>query len=529
MNGAVILTALRSEYLAVREHLASNSIREITHERGTVYEEGLFVAPERSWRVAIAEIGAGNETAAFEIERAIASFEPDVALFVGVAGGLKDVTLGDVVFATKVYGYESGKSDREFRPRPELGHSSYSLEQRARAEGRRVDWLERIPTLSENMRPKVLVGPIAAGAKVVASTRSPVARFLRLQYGDALAVEMEGAGFLHAIRASRGVEAAVIRGTSDLIDEKASSDAAGFQEIASAHAAAFAFQILASYDAKPKRAVEQDRAIATTRVRYAVVLAGTCDEDGVALARAFYATLKQRTGDATLELNAIRPGSIQLILTGSFAGYQRLVLLHRTAQFEKEAQLPISRIDFLETVDGETPRAVQWKASEAEEHDWKALTAELIRYAAFIIGRRRANDEFSPDEVANEAIARYLASGTVAPTLGELKERVFREVQNIIRSRSKTASRSFEPVEAIDFEAFDRRNDAEQQAIANDLTRRAAESLSTPRLRQLFTLILEDDDNASIAHRMNLSPRSVRALRQRLREELSQWSNWDRL
>lgn len=152
MSRAVILTALRVEYLAVREHLDPATIRELTHERGTVYEEGIFVARDRSWRVAIAEIGAGNETAAFEIERAIASFEPDVALFVGVAGGLKDVTLGDVVFATKVYGYESGKSDREFLPRPDLGHSNYSLEQRARAEGRRVDWLERIPDLSQNMR-----------------------------------------------------------------------------------------------------------------------------------------------------------------------------------------------------------------------------------------------------------------------------------------------------------------------------------------------------------------------------------------
>ena len=201
---AVILTALPVEYLAVRAHL--QALQEEVHAQGTVYERGTFSANGQEWAVGIVEIGAGNVGAALEAERAIAYFKPDVILFVGVAGGIKDVTIGDVVVSTKVYGYESGKAEQRFKPRPEIGLSAYNLEQRARAEARKGDWLERLAVVPE-VRPRVFVGPIAAGEKVIASTQSEVFQFLRENYGDAIAVEMEGLGFLEAARANQRVSA----------------------------------------------------------------------------------------------------------------------------------------------------------------------------------------------------------------------------------------------------------------------------------------------------------------------------------
>jgi nucleoside phosphorylase len=239
---AVILTALKVEYEAVRAHL--KNVREYTHPRGTVYEEGEFTAKDGIvWVICVAEIGAGNAAAGIEAERAINRFAPEIAMFVGVAGGLKDVLIGDVVVASKVYGYERGKAERDFHPRPQSHDTSYLLQQRARAEAKREDWIKRTGK-NATRKFKVFVAPIASGEKVVASRKSELARFLRENYGDALAVEMEGWGFLDAVHASPDVQALVIRGISDLIDDKRVADAKGSQEHAARNASAFAFQVL---------------------------------------------------------------------------------------------------------------------------------------------------------------------------------------------------------------------------------------------------------------------------------------------
>jgi tetratricopeptide (TPR) repeat protein/nucleoside phosphorylase len=245
----VILTALPVEFQAVMAYLQET--QEIVHPRGTIYRVGSFVGAHGPLRVAVAQIGMGGKSAAIETERAIHFFRPNLSLFVGIAGGLKDVQLGDVVAATKVYAYESGKAGRTFEPRPEVWRASYPLEQRARQEVSDEAWQTRLKSVLPDSVPRAHIGALAAGEKVLASTQSAVYAHIKATYGDALAIEMEGHGFLEAIHVNHDMHGLVIRGISDLIDDKVSADAGGSQIRAAHHAAAFAFQVLTTFTVSP--------------------------------------------------------------------------------------------------------------------------------------------------------------------------------------------------------------------------------------------------------------------------------------
>jgi len=259
MPCAVILTALPVEYLAVRSHL--NNLEDKPHPKGNVYEQGTFTE-RQTWIVGIAQIGAGNTQVSFEVERAIEYFKPDIILFVGVAGGIKGVELGDVVSPSQVYYYESGVAAETFLPRPKVNRSDYRLEQLANSEANKSDWLKRLSNPASMPIPKVIANkPIASGEAVVKSSASEILQFLRLNYEDSVAVEMEGFGFLEAARANKQVPAMVIRGISDLIDNKAEVDKEGYQKIAAHHASAFAFEILAKFELEASRSITQGQDI----------------------------------------------------------------------------------------------------------------------------------------------------------------------------------------------------------------------------------------------------------------------------
>jgi nucleoside phosphorylase len=240
---AVILTAIEVETRLVLNHLSSwQGNEEEVH--GTTFLCGTFM----DWDVAVVEVGPGNNQAAALATRALSHYKPEVALFVGIAGGRKDVQIGDVVVATKVCGYEFGKEgEKGFEPRGDVMVSAHRIESRAKAMRQSDDWRKRLKIeRPDGKGPNLLVAPIAAGEKVVATRQGEVERLLRRSYGDTVAVEMEGRGFLQAAHNAHGVDAGVVRGISDLLGGKAKSDKQGGQELAADSASAVAFELLAT-------------------------------------------------------------------------------------------------------------------------------------------------------------------------------------------------------------------------------------------------------------------------------------------
>jgi len=252
----LVATALGLEFDAVKTYL-QNCKPEIHPVTKSPYLKGQYNSSKGSAEILVFETGAGNVRAAEETTRAIDYFQPDYAFFVGVAGGIKDVKLGDVVASTKVIGYEMGKDeDSEFKPRLDVLPAAYELEQVAKEVNRERQWQTNIDKLDGD--PDVFIQPIAAGEKVVASDKAVAYQYIRKYCSDAVAVAMEGNGFMIAIRThhGKGIE---IRGISDMIVDKEEADAGGSQPRAADHAVAFMFAMIENLlQNKPKLVTFRD-------------------------------------------------------------------------------------------------------------------------------------------------------------------------------------------------------------------------------------------------------------------------------
>jgi nucleoside phosphorylase len=241
----IVFSALGVEYSAIRDYVGGPVRRQ--EEGGTVYEVGTLHGVRGLWEVALVETGTGSTAAGVQLDRAVRIFEPEIALFLGVAGGRKDVLRGDVVVADAIYDYELGKSTREgFKPRMRTHYPAHRLLQWARLVARENQWQRRIRPGCPDPPPSSFVKPIVTGSKVITHDQAETALLVDRYAEDALAVETEGHGFLEAAYVNTEVDAIVIRGISDLLVGKDGKNDDYWQPVASRHAAAFAVELLDS-------------------------------------------------------------------------------------------------------------------------------------------------------------------------------------------------------------------------------------------------------------------------------------------
>ncbi|MEU6928195.1 5'-methylthioadenosine/S-adenosylhomocysteine nucleosidase [Streptomyces sp. NPDC046374] len=256
----VIFTALPLEYRAVRERM--ERLRRVDHEAGTIFEVGRIGGTD--WEVYLTQVGQGNQVAAVVTERAISMIGPEAVFFTGIAGGLKrDIPLGDVVVATRVFAYHGGKQEETFKTRPETWQASHRLEQTARYAALNPQWAERqVPAGQE--APEVHFKPIAAGEVVVNAGASVLHDLLDEHYNGVAAIETEGAGFAGAASMANQVHALVIRGISDHADgSKQHTDSGGFQHVAADNAAAMTIAVIrALLPAEAAKTVDTARQVA---------------------------------------------------------------------------------------------------------------------------------------------------------------------------------------------------------------------------------------------------------------------------
>lgn len=320
---ALIITALELEYKTVRKFI--DSLEEIVTKEGSIYEKGKYLASGIEIEVLLVQTGMGNEKSAIETERAIGFFRPNIVFLVGIAGGVKDVNIGDVVVADKIYSFESGKADSKFYPRPDLGKSSYSIVQRAKAECRTENWRSEILNDENPNNFDVFVGNICAGEKVVSSTKSSTYKFIKENYNDTAAIEMEGSGFIKAVYSnSLNIEAAIVRGISDLLNNKSETDSEGYQEIAARNASLFMFHLLTRLPS-----------LQNAQCKYVITLnANIGIEDKKRLDEILQEIIKI-TDDYSVKMEKVEKGSIKITLSGTKSGFNKILDLYKKGELNK--------------------------------------------------------------------------------------------------------------------------------------------------------------------------------------------------
>jgi len=398
---ALILTIIPAEARAVYAHLEDRET--VVGPKGMLYEVGRFADPAGDWAVVVANPSPGNVEAGTTAQKAHSDFggKFQAQLVVGVAGSLKsDIEIGSVVVAELAYNAHSGKeADAGFQSRPHSGDASPVL----LAAGKKAvidgDWVDLIrsplrftlPAPGQypppcGYPPEGYVKPVASTEVVLSTANGALYKRIREGLSDAAAVEMEGWGAMKAAQLEN-TPAIVVRGISDRCNGKDPVEDAAFQPIAAAHAAALAMKILSirsmagergpgdpsdTPDLATPRPAEATEPPLPNGPKTSIVVnfeGRPADFDASRLEE-LKAVLVNLTGDTTLTIGDVRPGSARVILEVNEKAAEKLSSDALQAALQGDLKERFRGVGRLDQLDGAVTARDQFKPASRELLAW---------------------------------------------------------------------------------------------------------------------------------------------------------------
>jgi adenosylhomocysteine nucleosidase len=175
-----------------------------------------------------------NPAAEEAVMELIELFRPEIVVVCGIGGGISgrdDIAKGDVVVASYLHYNDFRKLSEQGDEERYIAYDQPSTMIRDRhvhPVARKGEWASRITETppAEGFEPKVVVGPIVAGEKLMGRPGHPEQKRAIERYTDAVAVDMEsyGAGRgIHKMRVAVDYDPLllVVRGISDLVRKEA--------------------------------------------------------------------------------------------------------------------------------------------------------------------------------------------------------------------------------------------------------------------------------------------------------------------
>jgi nucleoside phosphorylase len=216
-----VLTILDEEYAAVEEQLGP--LREIG--------DGYYEPAVDGHDVVVMQAADRTNLAAQEaVKDLVEAFRPEVLIVCGIGGGVEgqdDIAAGDVVVASYLHYGEFRKLSEDGDHDRYLAYDQPSAMIRSKQVHpvrRSAEWklLVTVDPPEPDHDPKVLVGPVLAGEKVIGNPEHHEHQRALSRFTDAIAVDMESYGAGRAMHSARthvdyDPLLLVIRGISDIV------------------------------------------------------------------------------------------------------------------------------------------------------------------------------------------------------------------------------------------------------------------------------------------------------------------------